>query len=440
MSPGGHSGASASRSSGGLPAPVALRPLPATLAGPPSARWTATMAVLGSCSVAAVAVLTWLASAAWFRLDEAVYLLGAHHLGDGRLYQVGLPTVPHLPFTYPPAAALAFWPLAALPDLAARACWALVQVGSLLALIGLSLRAAAPGADARRTWLWAAVLCGPAYLLDPVRLTIYFGQVNLVLAAVVLADLTVPVRVGRVTLPRGVLIGLAGAVKLVPLIFVPFLALTGRLRAAAWAAGSFLAATAAAALVTPDASWSYWTRHVRDAARVGEPGFFLNQSLLGVADRAVHHHLAAGTAAVAEVAVAVAGLLVARAAHRAGSPFLAVVACAATGLLASPISWQHHAVWVVPALVWLAVAPDRPAGGPVVAAVGFALVWWSPLEQTGGPPGWRHLHGWTQVAGASTFLLVVAGLAGTATLAVLRRRRGLSGAACPAPTAAAAPC
>ena len=129
-----------------------------------------------------------------------------------------------------------------------------------------------------------------------------------------------------------------------------------------------------------------------------------------------------------------------RAAHRAGSPFLAVVACAATGLLASPISWQHHAVWVVPALVWLAVAPDRPAGGPMVAVVGFALVWWSPLEQTGGPPGWRHLHGWTQVAGASTFLLVVAGLAGTATLAVLRRRRGLSGAACPAPTAAAAPC
>jgi len=401
--------------------PRELRPLPRALVGRPSRRWTAVMAVVGAVSVAAVAADTWRVAARWSRLDEAVYLLGARHLTDGRLYHVGLSTDPHLPFTYPPAAALAFWPLAVLPDGASRLLWALVQLACLVGLVGLSLRAAAPGADQRRVWLWALVLAGPTYLVDPVRLTVYFGQVNLVLAVAVLADLTVPLRVGRRTLPRGVLIGVAGAVKLVPLIFVPFLALTGRRRAAAWAVGAFAAASAAAWIITPSSSWAYWTRYVHDPGRVGEPGFYLNQSLLGAVDRLAHHHVAAGAMTAAEAVAAVVGLLVARAVWRVGSPFLALVVCAAAGLLASPISWQHHLVWAVPALIWLVVAPDRPAGGAVWAAVGFVLLWWSPLEHTGGPPGWAALHGWTLVASISSFLLLVAFLAGTLVLVVVRR-------------------
>ena len=42
------------------------------------------------------------------QLDMAVYLLGGRNLVNGRLYLVGLPHPPHLPFTYPPFAALVF--------------------------------------------------------------------------------------------------------------------------------------------------------------------------------------------------------------------------------------------------------------------------------------------------------------------------------------------
>ena len=64
---------------------------------------------------------------------------------------------------------------------------------------------------------------------------------------------------------------------------------------------------------------------------------------------------------------AAAGLLLAAQAHRRSSPLLGVLVCAATCLLVSPISWVHHLVWVVPAILWLAFAPDRPRFGPVLA-------------------------------------------------------------------------
>ena len=72
-------------------------------------------------------------------------MLGAHHLVDGQLYTVGLPFAPHLPFTYPPIAAVAFWPLAHLPRQAGQLVWAAINVASLYGIIALSLRAVAPG-------------------------------------------------------------------------------------------------------------------------------------------------------------------------------------------------------------------------------------------------------------------------------------------------------
>ena len=62
--------------------------------------------------------------------------------------------------------------------------------------------------------------------------------------------------------------------------------------------------------------------------------------------------------------VTAGGLWLASLAHRRSSPMLGVLICAATCLLVSPISWVHHMVWVVPAILWLALADDRPRLGP----------------------------------------------------------------------------
>ena len=168
--------------------------------------------VLGAVS-AVVATLGALQLAAErLQLDIAVYLMGAGHLVDGRLYLVALPHPPHLPFTYPPFAALVFFPLHLLPERAAQIVWSLVNVVALFALVWLSVRAARPGLGRRSLALWSLLLMTPAFFIEPVHLTLSFGQVNILLAAMALYDLTGEARVGRWTLPKGVLVGVVAAI------------------------------------------------------------------------------------------------------------------------------------------------------------------------------------------------------------------------------------
>lgn len=393
--------------------------------GRPSARWILGMSLLGAVSLGWL--LAWVVHDSWGtnQLDFSVYVLGAHHLVDGQLYHVGLPYRPFLPFTYPPAAALVFWPLTVLSHQAAQAVWAVVNMASLYGIIALSLRAVRPDLHRVRLWLWAAVLLGPAYQLDPVRLTLYFGQINLVLCLLLLADLTRTLTVGGRTLPRGVLVGCCAAVKLVPLIFIPYLFLTRQVRAGWTALGTFVGLSAVAALVDPATSWAYWTRYANDAARVGSPWFILNQSLEGALDRLAHHPVSSVVIDAAGAVVIVAGLALARWAWRASSPFLGIVVCATTGMVASPITWEHHLVWAVPILIWLAWAADRPAGGMWWALGGAAWLWLAPLVHVPSDHDRElHEHGWTIVAADKYFWWLLAFLLGVAVLLTVRRARG----------------
>ncbi len=384
-------------------------------------------AVLG---LAAVASAVWLLTMVWHttwdrtQLDFAVYVLGAHHLVDGRLYDVGLPYSPYLPFTYPPVAALAFAPLALLSQQAGQLVWAAVNVASLYGILAVSLRAVRPDLDRTRVLLWAAVLLGPSYLFDPVRLTFYFGQVNLVLCLLVLVDLTTEVTFRGRTLPRGVLIGVAAAVKLIPLVFVPYLFVTRQVRAAWTALATFVGCSLLAGVLDPSTSWDYWTRYVNDSSRVGNPYFYLNQSFQGAVDRLDHRVVPTTVVDGVGLVVLVAGIALARWAWRDASPFLGILVAATTGMVVSPITWDHHMVWAVPIVLWLALAPDRPAGGWAWALASAVVLWWAPLEHvpTAGTSE-LHEHGWTLLAGNSFFLLSVAFLVGVAVLLAGRRWR-----------------
>jgi alpha-1,2-mannosyltransferase len=390
----------------------------------PSRRWLLVMSALGTVSV--VWLLGWVWYDTWDRrqLDFAVYLLGAHHLIDGQLYHAGLPYAPYLPFTYPPFAALAFGPLALLPLRIAQLVWAAVNVASLLGIIALALRAVCPNMDRTRLMLWSVVLLGPACQLDPVRLTLYFGQINLALCLLLLVDLTTTLTWRGRTLPRGVLVGVAAAVKLVPLVFIPYLFVTRQARAAWTALATFVGISVMAAAFDPAVSWSYWTKYATDAARVGNPSFILNQSLQGTLDRLSHRDVSVVAVDVLGAVVLVVGIALARWAWKSSSPFLGVLVCATTGMVVSPITWEHHLVWAVPILLWLGLAPDRPAGGPLWAVTAAAVLWWAPLQHV--PSGGNlelHEHGWTLLAANSFFGLLVAFLAGVALLLAFRRGR-----------------
>jgi alpha-1,2-mannosyltransferase len=74
-------------------------------------------------------------------------------------------------------------------------------------------------------------------------------------------------------------------------------------------------------------------------------------------------------------AVVCGGIALAVRAHRHSSQLLGVLVCAGTGLLVSPVSWVHHYVWIVPALIWLVAGTDRPGhGGYWAAAVAIVFM------------------------------------------------------------------
>jgi alpha-1,2-mannosyltransferase len=300
-------------------------------------------------------------------IDLEVYRFGVQAwLSGGDLYGPLPETSGHiaLPFIYPPFAALVMVPLAVVP-------WVVAWVG----LLGLSTLAlgATLYVFARRLWpsggrggalsvasialpLALAVEPGraidfddpvpgrPALGLEPVLQTIEFGQINLVLMALVALDCLV----ARPRWPRGALIGVAAAIKLTPAAFVLFFLLRRDYRAAATAAVAGAAATAVGFLVAPGLSWRFWSD---PAGGVSGSPFFTNQTFEALLVRAGVD----GTARTAAWLLLSAGLLAlaAPAIRRAPAP-LALVTLAAVALLVSPTSWSHHWVWVAPALLVMA--------------------------------------------------------------------------------------
>ena len=85
----------------------------------------------------------------------------------------------------------------------------------------------------RRCWLAAAIVAPAVIYLEPIRANFDFGQINVVLMTLVIAD-CVP---RRTPWPRGLLLGLAIALKLTPAVFLLYFLLRRDTRALLTAAG-----------------------------------------------------------------------------------------------------------------------------------------------------------------------------------------------------------
>lgn len=338
--------------------------------------------------LALVAVTWWLLDRP-LGIDSAVYRAAGFAVSHGEpLYSPlsALPGwAPELPFTYPPFAALLFVPLAALPP---QLCWGLVAVAAPFAL-HLVLREF----TAHRWPLLAA------FGLQPVWQTIGLGQLNLVLMALVVVDVLRP----RGTRFGGVLIGLAAAVKLVPLIFIGHLLLAGRRADALRAGATFAGATAFGAVVLPGDSVRYWTSAIFNEHFAQMKAWVGNQSWAGFLARTwpgVPWLL--GFAVVAGFAAA----LLVRWRRGAGDDRGALLVTAGCALVISPISWTHHWVWLVPALGWL-VSRERRGSA---AALAVLFTGWTVAVVPGGQGRERDWSPWQAVVGnAYLFAALAAG-------------------------------
>jgi alpha-1,2-mannosyltransferase len=295
----------------------------------------------------------------WGHTDEWVYRAAGEvvrqHPADVYRVLLGEPGATQLPFTYPPFAALLF----TLGTGFSFAVWQMVLVVVNIALLPviffLSLRVSGRGGITGAALAFA--LAAMALWLEPVYMTLYFGQINLILLALVIVDLALPDSCKW----KGIGVGIAAGIKLTPLIFVPFLLGSRRVRAGLVALLTFAVTVAIGFGVLPAAARNYWT------SNLDRPDYKLqNQSIDGFLERLLPGHSAVHTLWLAVAfAVALAGLALAVIASRRGLELLGIVLAALTGLLISPISWTHHWVWaVVPGLALMAAGARRRATAP----------------------------------------------------------------------------
>lgn len=281
------------------------------------------------------------------QVDLLVYRFGAQRVVAGRdLYSIGLTGNPHtLLFDYTPFAALCSLPLELTNTLVAQILGLAVNV----ALVVYAVRRMLVRLGSTRSaglWGLVALLVGLVVWLEPVRLSLQLGQVNLVILAVVVADL-----LGSDTRKwAGIGIGIVAGIKLTPALFIVFLVLIGRRRPALVATCAFAATVLIGFAVLPRASGFFWLRGgFDDVARItSDP--MANTSLKGLLNRL---HVVGTPTVVATALLAVVALTVAVLAWRRGQHVLglAIVGMASNAL--SPFSWSHHWVWVAPLLVHL---------------------------------------------------------------------------------------
>ncbi|MGV9666306.1 glycosyltransferase 87 family protein [Nocardia niigatensis] len=334
---------------------------------PPAAVWL--VAVLGGL-------------AGWYYLGQ---LLAAPrtmlHLVDLGVYQIAADRVVHdvsvydtplrghtrgvWEFVYTPFAALLFVPLAALHGTLFTWVGGLANFAMLTGSVWAALSVLGYRRD-RRMLIMGPTAAALLLLCEPIRETVAFGQVNILLLLLVLADMALP----DSSRFKGVLTGIAAGIKLTPAFFILYFLVTRRIRAAATATGSLVATMVIGLAVLPKDSLTFWSGAFADPTRVGVPDNPQNESLRGMLART----LGAGGGIqilwlAAALAIAAVCLLLARRLSFTGRELPAVVLCGLTSTVVSPYSWIHHWVWLAPLLIYLADLALRHRSLPTAAGL-----------------------------------------------------------------------
>jgi alpha-1,2-mannosyltransferase len=290
-----------------------------------------------------------------------------------------------LPFTYPPFAALLFAGLALLPLGASSLIFSTTALAGAAVVAAWLSRHYFGLRSWRRSfsdWRFRTVaLAGTAaiLLLGPWRDTFDFGQINIILMGLILADFALYGKdhAGEIRWPAGLLIGIAAGIKLTPLAFGLYFLVRRDFKALAWMAGGFFGSIALAWAVIPNASLTFWTKVLPDTGRIGGPAYLDNLSVKGLL---LHVGLPdSGLTSVLwlvlSLGLAVLAALVIKWAVAADENFVAVSATAVLMLLISPVSWSHHWVWMAVALPSMAFALQRvPSRSGKLRLYGWIIV------------------------------------------------------------------
>jgi alpha-1,2-mannosyltransferase len=357
--------------------------------------------------------------------DLKVYLTAGRNWRNGEaIYSDD----PYLAFLYPPLTAVVFGVASLVPFSVLAVAWTTAN-GLLVPFILRRL-----GLSCERALLWSVAV---VILVLPVRETIMLGQVNLMLCALVVCAYF-PASGTRHPLRAGCQVGIATAIKLTPGLFIAYFALERRFRLCLTAVVVVAVTIALGYAVAPRDSVVFWSRLLDGGTGLGNTAVYLyNQSFSGALLRVFGtgrwvHALALLMTVVSAVVTTVVGAAWGRSGDR-----LAALSLVALGtLLASPVSWTNHYVWLLPLAVWAARrGQDIVAGlrhqarrsapvlvlAVVVAAV--LVVWMSTCPFSYLPSGGDLELQYSAADKAVSGLTVVIGLVYVALMAVAARSR-----------------
>lgn len=257
-------------------------------------------------------------------------------------------------------------------------------MASIIWCVGVSFTGVIERRPARAGLVWAA-LAGVVLWSRPVFDHLGDGQVDIFLMTLCLAD----TRTVNLRWPRGVLVGVAAAIKLVPGLFIAYFWVTRQRRAAIVAGFTFVVCEGMAYTADPSDSRRYWTKLVVATERTGHTAGYKNQSLRAILLHALPENGRSVVIGAVVVALAVVGLALARRATWQGDQIAGATLTGLTAVMVSPVSWIHATVWLIPALGLLTGRLDRPVRTWTAVVITFALLAGLPYvpNVVGGLPG-----------------------------------------------------
>lgn len=304
-------------------------------------------------------------------VDLHVYVGGADALdGPGALYDYvyadQTPDFP-LPFTYPPFAAVVFYPLHLLPFGVVALLWQIGTIAALYGVVRISQLLLDAQADRRVGMLWTAV----GIWTEPLRSTFDYGQVNVILVLAVLYAVY-----STRWWVSGLLVGLAAGVKLTPAVSGLYFLGARRWATVVFSAAVFFATVGVSWLIVGEQARRYFTQLLGDADRIGPIATSFNQSWRGGISRILGHDAGFGPLVLLGIVVTASlAMLAWRAIGGSADRLGAIVVVSLFGLLFSPISWTHHWVWLIPLMIWL-------LHGPLADRLGARILGWGWLALT----------------------------------------------------------
>lgn len=289
--------------------------------------------------------------------NAAEFLVSGKYLyGDEYRYFSGV----DLPWRMSPFSALIFAPLIFIPDELIYPVQIVFNIILIVIIIVLILGKVLEQVSPKFATVMLVGLTFITTAYSPIQNIFITGQVNLFLMFLILVD-TIYVK-GKHPKIGGFLVGVAAGIKIIPLIFIVYYFLTKQYRSVVNALTGFVLTILIGFIVSAENSLEYWF-NLLFIKQTGElEAVFHNQSINGIILKtdSIPEELKQITWLI--IAGIVGTIMIAFSAYlyKYGRTLEPVILVGFASLLCSPLSWIHHGVWVLPAmLLILKYAEDK---------------------------------------------------------------------------------